>query len=135
MEQQEKNSVEVVIGGEVVTLMGEGSDEYFQKVARYIDKKIAEVNRAKTFAGNSFIKTLLISVNIADDLFKEKDKNDELEKRTQFLEEELTQYTKEIGKLESENLLLKDKLSQLQLELNNSRNELEAYIEEFDQNR
>ena len=37
---EQKNKIEVIISGRVYTLMGEESQEYIQKVAWYIDKKM-----------------------------------------------------------------------------------------------
>ena len=113
-----KNSVEVVIAGEVVTLTGVESEEYIQRIARYIDKKIAEINRThKSFSINSFLKTLLISVNIADDLFKTKEKN-------QRLNTEVLSAKKEIDKLQTRNANLGEKNKSLQEELANAQREL-----------
>ncbi len=116
--QQKINSVEVIISGEIVTLSGTESEEYFHRVARYLDKKIASLQREKQVLGiNSFAKTLLISVNITDDLFKVMDERDEIK-------EELEKYRQELGKLQQENTLLNDKISDLQIEYTNSQNAL-----------
>lgn len=40
-----KNTAQVVIGGKIITLGGYESEEYFQKVASYINNKIAEPQR------------------------------------------------------------------------------------------
>ena len=74
-----KTQLQVVIAGEVVVLSGEESPEYIQRLARYIDKKMFELGRAKKVVSfNSFSKTLLIAINIADDLFKEIDANEDI---------------------------------------------------------
>ena len=39
-----KNNTEVIIGGKVFTLSGYESEEYLQKVASYINGKLAEFN-------------------------------------------------------------------------------------------
>jgi len=68
-----------VISGEVVVLSGEESPEYIQRLARYIDKKMLELGRRKKVVSfNSFAKTLLVAINIADDLFKEIDANEDI---------------------------------------------------------
>ena len=106
------NTVEVVIDGEVVTLVGVESEEYIQRVARYIDKKISEINRSRKqpFAANSFMKTLLISVNIADDLFKERENYKKLEETLKEQSETIGQYILDINRLEETNQLLTDDL-------------------------
>ena len=39
-----KNNTEVILGGKVFTLSGYESEEYLQKVAAYINNKLAEFN-------------------------------------------------------------------------------------------
>ena len=74
-----KTQLQVIIAGEVVVLSGEESPEYIQRLARYIDKKMYELGRVKKVVSfNSFAKTLLIAINIADDLFKEIDTNEDI---------------------------------------------------------
>lgn len=70
----EKTDVQVVIDGKVLTMSGYESQEYLQKVASYINNKIAEYNRVDAFKHSSKdIQHRLIEINIADDYFKEKD--------------------------------------------------------------
>jgi len=119
MEPDEKNLVEVVIAGEVVTLTAAESEEYIHKLARYLDKKIVSITRINnSFAANSFYKTVLISINIADDFFKEKDKAQKLEAEAQARE-------KELEALRAENAGLAEQLRE-------AREELGEYIDAFD---
>ena len=77
--EDDKTKLQVLIAGEVVVLSGEESPEYIQRLARYIDKKMFELGREKKVVSfNSFTKTLLIALNIADDLFKEIDTNEDM---------------------------------------------------------
>ena len=39
-----KNTAKVIIGGKIITLGGYESEEYFQKVASYINKKMDELS-------------------------------------------------------------------------------------------
>ncbi len=119
-------TMEVVIAGEKVTLSGHEDPEYFQRVASYLNEKISEIDKKKkSLAVNSFLRTLLISVNIADDLFKEIEKNAQLE---QLLES----YISEFGKVQEENLYLTERIKVIQIELTNARKELDEYVEAFD---
>ena len=43
-----KTDTEVIIGGRVLTLSGYESEEYLQKVASYINNKLAEYNRVES---------------------------------------------------------------------------------------
>ena len=40
-----KNNTEVILGGKVFTLSGYESEEYLQKVASYINNKLAEYSK------------------------------------------------------------------------------------------
>ena len=40
-----KNTAQVVIGGKIFTLGGYESEEYFQKVASYINNKYLNINK------------------------------------------------------------------------------------------
>lgn len=79
-----KKSTDVLIGGRVYTLSGYEEEEYLQKVAAYINNKLAE------FAGIEGMMHLavetratLIQLNIADDFFKAKA---QIEKQEEDLE-------------------------------------------------
>ncbi|MDR1531222.1 MAG: cell division protein ZapA [Clostridiales bacterium] len=127
MDEQAPNEVEVIIGGEVIRLRGTESEEYIQRVGRYIDKKIQALQKEKKSASiNSMLRTLLVAVNIADDLFHETDRAD-------IAEKELKRFMDEMGKLQEENYMLKDKLRETQLELTSVRGELAEYVEAFSQ--
>ena len=73
-----KTNAEVVIDGKVYTLSGYENEEYLQKVAAYINNKIAEfddMDEYKHLPGNmksTKSKSTLIELNIADDYFKAK---------------------------------------------------------------
>ena len=68
-----KKSAEVVIGGKLYTLSGYEEEDYLQKVAAYINNKIAEFNEVDGFKRlPPDMKSTLIELNIADDFFKAK---------------------------------------------------------------
>jgi cell division protein ZapA len=124
----ELNRVEVVIGGEIITLVSIENEEYMQKLARYINRKMADIKAVNSNASiNERTRTVFIAANIADDYFKAKDKSDELEL-------ELKKYVTELGQIQEENLLLTDKIKELQDKLNQARKELDEYITNFDAN-
>ncbi len=115
MEEQKINSVEVYIAGEKVTLSGTESVAYIQGLARYIDKKISELQRTKGIMGiNSFMKTLLISANIADDFLKSQD-------RCHHLEQQLEACIQELGKMQEENIRLAERLRETQMALTHTQ--------------
>lgn len=136
----EKNKIEVIIGGRVYTLVGEESQEYLQRVALYIDKKMNEVRKAESSRKLSTnMLAILTSINVADDLFKTKealkDAFDDIEALKKQLEEkdkQLDIYQNELGNIQQENIALKDKIDEIQLEIMRSKMELEEYINIFD---
>ena len=68
-----KNNTEVIIDGKVYTLSGYESQEYLQKVATYINDKIAEFKMLDEYKRiPSDMRSTLLALNIADDYFKAK---------------------------------------------------------------
>ena len=156
-----KNRVEVVIDGQIITLVSDEKEEYMQKVALYIDRKLNEIKTSKSNKPvTEHLRTLLISVNIADDYFKEAEKR-------QALEDTHEAYVHEMGRMQEESILLTEKLHEMQAQISHmrdhherevgnlqkenarlvevsrdlqdqlqyARNELEEYISTFDDNR
>ena len=75
-----KNEAEVLIGGKVLTVSGYESQEYLQKVATYINNKLADFRKSDTFRRQSLeLQNIMIELNIADDYFKAKMIADTLE--------------------------------------------------------
>lgn len=69
-----KKKIEVVIGGRAYNLAGMESEEYIETVAKYLDSKINELKSKSTpniVYEESF--PIILALNIADDLFKEKE--------------------------------------------------------------
>lgn len=68
-----RTDTEVIIGGKVLTVSGNESVEYLQKVAAYINSKINEYSKMDSFKRQPIDKqNMLIQLNIADDYFKAK---------------------------------------------------------------
>ena len=120
-EMSSKTDTEVIIGGKVFTLSGYESEEYLQKVASYINNKLAEYNKVVQFRRQPVdIQNVLLQLNIADDYFKAK-------KQISLLEEELQNKEKEMYDLKHELIASQIKLENteknvknLQLEVNES---------------
>ena len=88
-----KTDTEVIIAGKVFTLSGNESEEYLQKVASYINNKIAEYNGNDSFKRQPMdIQNVLLQLNIADDYFKAK-------KQISILEEDLNKKNDEVYEL------------------------------------
>ena len=87
---------EVVIGGKVYTICGYENEEYFQKIAAYINSKLNEFHSSDAMKTlNQDYRNILMQINIADDFFKAK-------KQIQVMEEELRAREKEIYDLKHE---------------------------------
>lgn len=73
-----KNNADVVIGGKVFRVCGYESEEYLQKVANYINGKIAEYTKEDSFRRMSpEMRANILYLNIADDYFKAKNSADQ----------------------------------------------------------
>lgn len=107
-----KNTTEVLIAGKIFTLSGYESEEYLQKVASYINRKIAEFSKMDSYKRQpKEIKSVLLDLNIADDYFKAK-------KQVEAVEEEIEAKHKELYDIKHE-------LIATQIELENSEKELD----------
>ncbi|MDE6363079.1 MAG: cell division protein ZapA [Lachnospiraceae bacterium] len=85
-----KTDTEVIIGGKVLTVSGNESAEYLQKVAAYINSKVNEYAKMDNFKRQSVEKqNMLIQLNIADDYFKAKKQIDLLEQDLKAKDNEL----------------------------------------------
>lgn len=73
-----KNVVQVEIFGNSYTIRGEADQEYILEVAAYVDRKMRDVTEKVPVASLSKV-AILASLNIADELFKERARNREHE--------------------------------------------------------
>ena len=116
-----KTDTEVIIGGKVLTVSGNESAEYLQKVAAYINSKVNEYAKMDSFKRQSVEKqNMLIQLNIADDYFKAK-------KQIELLEQDLKA---------KDNVLydLKHELIATQIKLDNTAKSLKEANETLNEN-
>ena len=112
-----KNKTEVLIDGKIYTLSGYESEEYVQRVATYINNKLAELKKLDGYARLSQeLKSILLELNVADDYFKAKN-------QVEMVEEELAQKDQELYDLKHE-------LISTQIKLEDAAKELEALKEQ-----
>lgn len=129
-----KTSAEVVIDGKVYTLSGYEGEEYLQKVAAYINNKIAEFDEIEDYRHIPVtMKNTLLQLNLADDYFKAKAQVEKLEKELEAKEKEIYDLKHDLIsnqiKTESAEAAVKELESQnKELLLNKAR--LEATLEE-----
>lgn len=92
-----KNGTEVVIGGKVFTLGGYESEDYLQKVATYINSKIAECAKIDNYRRlSSDLQNVLLQINLADDYFKLQSENYRLEGEFENKDKELYEIKHEL---------------------------------------
>ena len=112
-----KNKTEVLIDGKIYTLSGYESEEYLQRVATYINNKLAELKKLDGYARLSQeLKSILLELNVADDYLKAKN-------QVEMVEEELAQKDQELYDLKHE-------LISTQIKLEDAAKELEALKEQ-----
>lgn len=112
-----RNKAEVRIHGKEYTLKGIESEEYMQKVAHYIDKKMADISK-NSVRMSTAATAILTAVNVADDYFKFEQVVDDLKKG-------LDEKTKELENCKDELNKLKMKNTQIQLEFAKAKSETE----------
>jgi len=111
-----KNKVDVRIGGKDYSLVGVESEEYIQKVALYIDKKMGAIMRHNSKLSTS-MAAVLTAINVADDYFKAHDAEGSLNKELKQALAEIEALKQENRRLAEENTSLGNKNTNLQLEL------------------
>ena len=71
-----KNITEVVIAGKIISISGEEDAAYMTEVAAFINDKLTELQKTKNYHRLSAEqKQILLGMNLADEYFHEKKKN------------------------------------------------------------
>lgn len=102
-----KNSIEVIINKKVYQLSGSESEEYLQRLARHIDRKIAELSKTSGYDKMSpEYQNLLLSLNLADEFFKCKEELEQVDQEIAEKERQLYETKHELidEKIQSESL-------------------------------
>ena len=124
-----KNTAKVIIGGKIITLGGYESEEYFQKVASYINKNMDELSAMPGYSRQPMeTKHTLISLNITDDYFKAK-------KQAEVFEQDLQQKDQEMYDLKHELISLRMQIEEAQKneqEALDEKNLLEGKVKELE---
>lgn len=95
-----ENRVTVNICGEDYTLVAEEAPSYMQKVGGYVDTKLGELlNSAKVGRTDAAVLT---AVNIADELFKERESSENLRAQLKEYLEEANRAKNEVSELKRE---------------------------------
>lgn len=136
----EKNHVQVMIEGKLMTLVGTDSPEYMKSVAEYIDNKNKELRSGESGKRmNVAMASILTSINVADDFFKEKERRESLERELENMkqklednERELDEARKEIEQLNRDIYILKDDMNMLAEEKAQVEDQLDEYFVALD---
>lgn len=120
-----KNTTKVLIGGKIITLSGYESEEYLQKVASYMNRKIAQLSELPGYNRQPMeTKHTLLSLNISDDYFKAKRQAEVFEEDSQLKDKEMYELKHDlidaniqVENLTDENAKLKEQIQLLEAEL------------------
>jgi len=122
---ESKNKVTVKIAGKEYNLVGTESEEYMQRDALYVDKKITEITRNNNRLSTS-MAAMLTAINTADDYIKAADSEKKLKNEIKEYQEILKKLTDENKRLMEENATLRKNNTDLQLELVRAETELKS---------
>lgn len=115
-----KTDIQVIIGGKVYTLSGYEGEEYLQKIALYINNKMAELNETPNYRRlNSDMQKILLELNMADDFYKAKNQIESLE--SEIEEKDKVEYD------------LKHELISSQIKLEEANKEIAAFKSEINE--
>lgn len=109
-----KNRIKIFVDGKSFTLVGEETELHMKAVAAHIDDKIGQIrNNAVAVKMDTSLAYVLAALNVADDYFKEKEKNAELEGRNLGLSTRLEQLIPQLDETKAELELVKAQLEDL----------------------
>lgn len=130
-----KSNAEVIIGGKVYTLSGYESEEYLQKVASFINKKLEELSTNMDGYNHLSLeqKSLLMELNLADEYFKSKERVEQLEADLEEFKVSQSEMKHELISLQIKLDTMKDSIAELESknkELQLNKEKLEASLED-----
>ena len=129
----DKNNTKVLINGQVYTLSGQESEEYIQKVALYINNKLEMLKKSDNGQMMSTrLLNVLLALNIADELFKERDTVSTLNDVIAGKDHKTAELQKVILDYENAKSYLNDRISELEKDIASYKKELDEYIEAFE---
>ncbi len=127
------NESKVLIGGNVYTLSGNESEEYLQRVALYINKKMDEVRNSDNGKSlNTRLQSVLLAINIADDYYKMKVKNEEMQASFDDHNKEINHLKALLDNYKEQEQRQVQRIEQLEQEIERYKKELDDYIELFE---
>ncbi len=132
--EEMNGTAEVVIDGKVIPVAG-GETGYLQKVAAYIDGRLAALKKTKQYGRqNSEYRNVLLWLNLADDYMKAREEADGLARDAEKREAEVYALKRELvaKRIDAENAEEKMKELRQKLKEANARiQELESEVNEL----
>ena len=123
-----KNNAKVIIDGKIFTLSGYESEEYLQKVATYINNKIAEFKKDEGYRRQTIdVQKALLDLNIADDYFKAKKQADALETELESKDKQLYDIKHELITAQINNETLEKERDDLKAQLGDAQKDMIRY--------
>lgn len=102
--------------GNEYTITSNDTEEYIHRVAFYVDKKLTEIyGRNNRLSTN--MAAVLASVNIADELFKTKEKAGETEKHSNEILSKFSEKERQIEELKKDNEIMRQEIQRLKIEI------------------
>jgi cell division protein ZapA len=134
----EKNRINVIIDGRNFTVVGADDEDYVKSLAHYVDKRIKNLATKNERLSQTMAATLA-ALNIADELFKTKEKLYELERKAKEplekfggLTQELEESKAKIKDLEKLCLEYKDEVIKTKLSKEEQYKEISKIKEELE---
>ncbi|MCX7771605.1 MAG: cell division protein ZapA [Clostridia bacterium] len=119
----EKNKVTVRIAGNEYVISGAESAEYIQKIAMFVDRKLHEITKRNHLLSTS-MAAVLASVNMADEMFHLSEALSKTDFELTDLKKKHQELKDELQRVKADNAKLKERESQLQIELTKREAEL-----------
>ena len=113
----DKTKVNIRIFDQDYTIVGTEKEEYIQKIALYVDKKMREMARATNNSLKPHMLAVLSAVNICDEYYKLKEKSEHLDGVEKKATEETEALSNKNKLLKKENDYLKEEIQNLKIEL------------------
>lgn len=95
----EKIRTTVKIAGKEYAMTSYDSEEYVQRVAAYVDRKLSELSIATRMPSAQL--SVLVALNVADDMLKAHDENNRLKREIGLVREQLETTKTELNQIKS----------------------------------
>lgn len=118
------NKVRIRIAGKDHWIVGTESEEYIQKIGLYVDKKMGEIMEAGDNNLSTVMSSVLVSINVADDYFKERDKANQQKSKMNDLEKKMRELQNKVSVIEKKSVRLEEEKTNLKLKLVEKETEL-----------